>query len=147
MTSIEEIRTALLAAVKNVDMDDDPARLEAGARLLGEVKEAAREQDLLAERVRLYIEESEAGRPVATKSLADWAEEVLLSSDGARRYREIAAEIRARGFRHARVPKSPDQLADSVWTAMYEDPRFVKVGRGIWDLVIRRPDAAAGDDG
>jgi hypothetical protein len=54
------------------------------------------------------------------------------------RYREIAAIIRSRGFRHARTPKNPEkQLADSVWTAMYEDPRFTKVGRGIFDLKKR----------
>ena len=32
---------------------------------------------------------------------------------------------------HARKPKNPGQLKDSVWAAMYEDYRFVKVGRGI----------------
>lgn len=49
-------------------------------------------------------------------------------------YREIAAVIRSRGFVHAREPKNPEkQLADSVWTAMYEDDRFDKVGRGIFD--------------
>lgn len=60
------------------------------------------------------------------------------------RYREIAAVIKSRGFTHAREPKNPEkQLADSVWTAMYEDERFTKVGRGIFDLAERVGAAAA----
>jgi hypothetical protein len=53
-------------------------------------------------------------------------------------YREIAAVIKSRGFQHAREPKNPErQLPDSVWSAMYEDDRFTKVGRGIFELTDR----------
>lgn len=77
-----------------------------------------------------------------SKSLANWAYEVLLDEGGAMPYREIAAIIKSRGFQHARQPKNPDrQLSDSVWSAMYEDERFTKVGRGIFDLTDRQPDA------
>lgn len=72
------------------------------------------------------------------RSLADWAYEVLVEEGKPMRYREIAAAIKARGFTHAREPKNPEkQLADSVWSAMYEDKRFTKVGRGIFDLTER----------
>jgi hypothetical protein len=42
--------------------------------------------------------------PSATIRLADWAEEVLLDNPGPMRYREIAAEIRGRGFHLLRLP-------------------------------------------
>ena len=71
-------------------------------------------------------------------TLADRAYDVLRDEGSAMRYREIAAVVKSRGFRHSREPKNPEkQLADSVWTAMYEDSRFTKVGRGVFDLSER----------
>ena len=133
----DDLQVQLAKSIAALDVAANPRRVEEGARLLGQLQEATREQERLAAHAERFIAGTEARLEASHKSIADWAEEVLLASEGPRRYREIAAEIRARGFQHARAPKSPDQLADSVWSAMYEDERFIKVGRGIWELVSR----------
>jgi hypothetical protein len=136
----EELRVRLARAISALDVSANPQRVERGARLLGELQAVMRQHASVAADAERFITGTDLRLRASNKSLADWAEEVLLTSDGPRRYREIAAEIRALGFQHAREPKSPDQLADSVWSAMYEDSkRFIKVGRGIWDLAARHP--------
>jgi len=138
---LDERGRRLAAAINATDVVKLPDRVAEGARLLSQYQAKRLELERVAVQVEAFLADR-GGRDGAGKSLADWAEEVLLDSDGPRRYREIAAEIHGRGFRHARTPKSPDQLGDSVWTAMYEDgrKRFVKVGRGVWDLASRHPD-------
>ncbi|HEX5308681.1 MAG TPA: HTH domain-containing protein [Solirubrobacteraceae bacterium] len=129
-----------------MNLAQEPGKVAQGAMLLEEIQEHERKGEQLTRRVSAFLAgDTSSATTNGSKSLADWAEEVLKDSAGPMRYREIAAEIRGRGFQHARTPKSPDQLADSVWSAMYEDPkkRFVKVGRGIWDLVQRN---SANDD-
>ena len=129
----------LVNSLAKVNLTEEPGKVAQGALLLEEIQEHERRTQQLARRVSAFVlGDTPAQTTSGPKSLADWAEEVLKDNSGSMRYREIAAEIRGRGFQHARTPKSPDQLADSVWSAMYEDPRrFVKVGRGVWDLAWR----------
>jgi hypothetical protein len=141
--SDDALSKQLARAIAALDVEANPRRVEEGARLLRELQAATREQERLAAHAEAFIAGTALRVAPRHKSLADWAEEVLLASPGPRRYREIAAEIRASGFQHTRTPKSPDQLSDSVWSAMYEDDRFVRVGRGIWELTARQ--LAAGD--
>lgn len=128
-----------------LDVATAPRRYADGALLLEAVQEHEHRTARLEAQVLAFATGSEPPSVNGNKPLADWAYEVLQDSAGPMRYREIAAEIRGRGFRHARQPKNGDaQLADSVWSAMYEDPgRFVKVGRGIWDLAERVRTAGA----
>jgi hypothetical protein len=125
--------------IQATDVDKNPLLIADSARLLSEVQDWEATGVALEKRVGGL--ERSGGAPDAvdlTRSLADRAYEVLLEEGQAMRYREIAAAIKARGFRHAREPKNPEkQLADSVWTAMYEDDRFTKVGRGVFDLAER----------
>jgi hypothetical protein len=125
--------------IQTTNVDENPLLIADCARLLSEVQGWEATGVALEKRVG-GLERSE-GTPDAvdlTRSLADRAYEVLLEEGQAMRYREIASAIKARGFRHAREPKNPEkQLADSVWTAMYEDDRFTKVGRGVFDLAER----------
>jgi hypothetical protein len=129
----------LTHALTAIDVAQEPRRVAQGATLLEQVQAHEQREAQLSAQVEEFLAGRSETVPVDQKPLADWAEEVLLDSRGPMRYREIAAEIRSRGFRHAREPKWPNQLADSVWSAMYEDSkkRFVKVGRGIWDLSAR----------
>jgi HB1/ASXL restriction endonuclease-like protein with HTH domain len=134
----DSLEERLAHEVDALDVRREAARVALGARLLLQYQEKTQELAHVVAQINAFL--GDGGRPVEeVKSLADWAEEVLVESGGPRRYREIASEIHGRGFRHARTPKSPDQLADSVWTAMYDDSkkRFVKVGRGVWDLAAR----------
>lgn len=135
----------LVHALDKMNLAQEPGKVAQGALLLEEIQVHERKGEQLAGRVSAFLAgDTPAPTTHGSKSLADWAKEVLEDAAGPMRYREIAAEIRGRGFQHTRTPKSPDQLADSVWSAMYEDPkkRFVKVGRGIWDLARRN-----GEDG
>jgi hypothetical protein len=124
--------------LKGLDVTSEPGRVATGAALLEQIQEHDRQGDRLLQQVRDYL--SDKSDREDDRSLADRAAEVLADNGEPMRYREIAAEIRGRGFKHAYTPKNPNQLADSVWSAMYEDraKRFVKVGRGIWDLASRQ---------
>jgi hypothetical protein len=122
----------------NLDVTKDPRRVASGALLLEEVQRHEAERERLTKRVRDYVANKGSAQNGNPQSLADWAESVLRDADGPMPYREIAAVIRSRGFEHSRQPKNPEQLRDSVWSAMFEDDRFVKVGRGIWDLASRQ---------
>lgn len=129
----------LKGLIARTDVDSDPLLVADGARLLAEVQQWEEKGRRLEKRVSALetTGRTSAGTTLG-KSLADWAYEVLVDEGKAMPYREIAAVIKSRGFTHTREPKNPDrQLADSVWTAMYEDDRFEKVGRGIFDLVER----------
>lgn len=129
----------LKALIEEADMDNDALLIADGARLLSEVQEWEAKGERLEKRVSALENSGHSfSGPNLGKSLADWAYEVLLDNAEAMPYREIASVIKARGFTHAREPKNPEkQLADSVWSAMYEDDRFTKVGRGIFDLTER----------
>jgi hypothetical protein len=132
----------LTQELMGLDITKSPGRVAAGAALLEQIQEHDRQGERLLRQVADFLSgtsEHEDGR-----SLADRAEEVLINNGGPMRYREIAAEIRGRGFKHAHTPKNPNQLADSTWSAMYEDSRFVKVGRGIWDLASRQNGSSSG---
>jgi HB1, ASXL, restriction endonuclease HTH domain len=121
----------------DLDVRREPLKVAEGAHLLADVQEYLRLQATVEARVAAFVDG--ANEPVGSRSLGDWAFDVLSAGDSAMHYREIAAAIRAQGFKHARPPKNAEkQLRDSVWSAMYEDPRFVKVGRGIFDLRDRR---------
>lgn len=129
----------LKVLIQTTDLAENPLLVSDGARLLSEVQRWEEQGEALEKRVEA-LERSGSDSDVAElgKSLADRAFDVLRDEGKAMRYREIAAIVRSRGFRHAREPKNPEkQLADSVWTAMYEDPRFTKVGRGVFDLSER----------
>jgi hypothetical protein len=116
-----------------LNVREDPHKVAEGARLLAEVQDYLRLGATLEARVAAYVDG--ANEAVRARSLADWAFDVLSKAEGPMHYREIAGAIRAQGFKHARPPKNAEkQLRDSVWSAMYEDARFVKVGRGIFDL-------------
>lgn len=138
---MQEIRTKLAELLKNLDVTEDPRRMADGALLMAAAQEHERNGARLKAQIGEFIKgESPTALVDGHKPLADWAYEVLQDSPGPMPYREVAAEIRGRGFKHARQPKYGDaQLPDSVWSAMHEDPkkRFVKVGRGIWDLTER----------
>jgi hypothetical protein len=130
----------LVEALEALEVAAAPRRVADGALLLEAVQKHEQRTKQLEAQVLAFVAGGSPEPVDDHKPLAEWAYEVLRDSAGPMRYREIAAEIRGRGFRHARQPKSGDaQLADSVWSAMYEDPRkrFVKVGRGIWDLSER----------
>jgi hypothetical protein len=134
MPSLTERLKHLIA---RTSLDDDPLLISNGAKLLAEVRQWEAKGKHLRKRVEA-LESSSADSGSEPKSLADWAYEVLLNEGTPMRYREIAAAIKARGFKHAREPKNPErQLSDSVWSAMYEDDRFTKVGRGVFDLTER----------
>jgi HB1, ASXL, restriction endonuclease HTH domain len=121
-----------------LDVRREPLKVAEGAHLLADVQEYARLGSTLEARVAAFVDGG--SQSASTRSLADWAFDVLSEAGGELHYREIAARIRAQGFTHSRKPKNnPEkQLRDSVWSAMYEDERFVKVGRGIFDLQSRR---------
>jgi HB1/ASXL restriction endonuclease-like protein with HTH domain len=129
----------LKALIEGTKVETNPLLVADGARLLSEVQQWEEKGERLQKRVSALEQSASApDSAVGPKSLADWAYEVLLDEGTAMPYREIAAIIKSRGFKHARVPKNPErQLADSVWSAMYEDERFTKVGRGIFDLAER----------
>jgi hypothetical protein len=144
MQSIDEENTGTLssrlkALIADANVDENPMLVSDSAKVLAEVQQWEERGERLENRVKAL--ERSARIPdedAVPSSLADWAYEVLLEEGVPTRYREIAAMIKARGFKHAREPKNPEkQLADSVWTAMYEDDRFTKVGRGIFDLTSR----------
>jgi hypothetical protein len=126
----------MLRGLKELDIEREPRRVADGARLLADVQDWVHQGARLEGLVASFLNGGTA--PIGPKSLADWAYEVLSENDGPMPYGEIAAAVRARGFKHAREPKNPDrQLKDSIWSAMYEDDRFTKVGRGIFDLSER----------
>lgn len=128
--------------IERTDIDESPLVVADGARLLSEVQQWEEKGERLEKRIVALESSSSTAIGTATKSLADWAYDVLLDEGAAMPYREIAAIIKSRGFQHAREPKNPKrQLPDSVWSAMYEDDRFTKVGRGIFDLTDRLPGA------
>lgn len=134
-----ELSNRLKSLIARTDVEHEPLVVADAARLLSEVQQWEEKGQRLENRIAAL--ERHGHRPAGTgpgKSLADWAYEVLTEEGHAMPYREIAAAIRARGFTHAREPKNPKkQLGDSVWSAMYEDHRFKKVGRGIFDLSER----------
>lgn len=135
----EELSKRLKALIQGANIDSDALLVADGARLLSEVQQWEAKGERLEKRVAALENSGHAfsGANLG-KSLADWAYEALLDNGEAMPYREIAAVIKARGFTHAREPKNPEkQLADSVWSAMYEDDRFTKVGRGIFELTER----------
>jgi hypothetical protein len=138
-----EVMARLTRELKTLDVTKEPGRVAAGALLLEELQEHERQGQRLVQRVSDFLARSTEAASDG-RSLADRAAEVLRDAGKPMRYREIAAEIRGRGFQHSRQPKNPDQLADSTWSAMFEDPakRFIKVGRGIWDLSERNQGAA-----
>jgi hypothetical protein len=129
----------LRALIQQTDLDENPLLVSDGARLLSEVQQWEERGQRLELRLAALERSTENAAAIEYgKSLADWAFEVLIDRGGPIPYREIAAVIRSRGFKHAREPKNPEkQLGDSVWTAMHEDDRFTKVGRGIFDLTER----------
>jgi HB1, ASXL, restriction endonuclease HTH domain len=129
----------LKALIAKTNVDDAPLLVADAARLLAEAKQWEEKGERLEKRISALERNGHApGGAIAGKSLADWAYDVLVDAGGPMPYREIAAAIKALGFTHAREPKNPEkQLGDSVWTAMYEDDRFTKVGRGIFDLTER----------
>lgn len=135
---MSDLSTRLRDLISRTDLAAEPMRVSNAAKLLAEVQRWESQGESLRRQVAAL--EGAEGSPSSElgKSLADRAFEVLKDEGEAMRYREIAAVIKSRGFRHAREPKNPDkQLSDSVWTAMHEDTRFVKVGRGIFDLAER----------
>lgn len=139
----KELSNQLKRLIQKTDIDRSPLVVADGARLLSEVQQWEEKGERLERRIAAL--EQSASSPTAgttgAKNLADWAYEVLLDEGLPMPYREIAAVIKSRGFQHAREPKNPErQLSDSVWSAMYEDDRFVKVGRGIFDLTERMGD-------
>jgi hypothetical protein len=134
-----ELSSRLKALIGRTEVDRDPLLVADAARLLSEVQQWEQKGGRLDNRVSAL--EQHGHSPAGSgpgKSLADWAYEVLTDEGKPMPYREIAAVIKSRGFTHAREPKNPEkQLADSVWSAMYEDHRFTKVGRGIFELTER----------
>jgi DNA-directed RNA polymerase delta subunit len=71
------------------------------------------------------------------RKLTDWAYSIL-SRRGAMQYTDIANVIKAEGYRpRHKQKKSGTQLRDSLWTLLVRDPRFVKVGRGTFDIADR----------
>lgn len=136
---MKKLSERLKELIRDTDVERNPLLVADGARLLAEVQGWEATGEALEKRVA-GLERSGGTRDavVLAKSLGDWAYEVLEEEGKPMRYREIAVAIKTRGFRHAREPKNPEkQLADSVWTAMYEDSRFTKVGRGVFDLTER----------
>ena len=134
-----ELSNRLKALIKRTEIDRDPLLIADAAQLLSEVKQWEEKGGRLDNRVSAL--ERHGHSPAGSgpgKSLADWAYEVLTDDGKPMPYREIAAVIKSRGFTHSREPKNPEkQLGDSVWSAMYEDHRFTKVGRGIFELTER----------
>src|ERR1700704_1245346 len=133
------LSTRLKEAIESIDIAKEPLKVSNGAKRLSEVQRWERKGGGLEGEVKAFEQSAASPETAFTPtSLADWAFEVLRKEGGAMPYREIAAVIREQGFEHSREPKNPEkQLADSVWTAMYEDHRFTKVGRGIFDLTER----------
>jgi hypothetical protein len=143
----KKLSERLKKLIEKTDVDESPLVVADAARLLSEVQQWEERGERLERRISAL--EQSASFPTAgtggSKSLADWAYEVLLDEGVAMPYREIAAIIKSRGFQHAHEPKNPKrQLSDSVWSAMYGDDRFTKVGRGIFDLTDRLSAAAVG---
>ncbi len=132
------LSTRLRTFVEAADLERDPLLVSDGARLLAEAQQWEEKGEQLLHRAVALERKASSPEEAGHRSLADRAHEVLLDEGSPMPYREIAAAIRARGFKHAREPKNPaKQLADSVWTAMHQDTRFTKVGRGIFDLTER----------
>jgi hypothetical protein len=133
-----QLSLRLKALIEAADLERDPLLISNGARLLAEVQQWEEKGERLLQRLAAFEHTATSSGDSRPESLADRAYEVLLDDGGPMPYREIAAAIKARGFKHAHEPKNPEkQLGDSVWTAMYEDARFTKVGRGVFDLTER----------
>lgn len=134
-----ELSNRLRNLIDSTSVDRDPLLVADAARLLSEVQQWEEKGQRLDTRISALETHGHTSSGSAQgKSLADWAYEVLTDDGRPMPYREIAAVIKSRGFVHAREPKNPEkQLADSVWSAMYEDDRFTKVGRGIFELTER----------
>jgi hypothetical protein len=135
----EVMSDRLRRLIQETDLDANPLLVSEGARLLSEVQQWEGKGQRLEIRLAALERPTEGSISLEQgKTLADRAYEILVDHGGAMPYQEIAAGIRSRGFEHAREPKNPEkQLGDSVWTAMHEDDRFTKVGRGIFDLTER----------
>lgn len=128
-----------MALIERTRIESEPLLVADAARLLSEVQQWEEKGSRLRGRIAALERHGHSAAGTGPgKSLADWAYEVLAEEGQPMPYREIAAAIKARGFTHAREPKNPQkQLGDSVWSAMYEDDRFTKVGRGIFELTER----------
>lgn len=135
----DQLSGRLRSLIDRTSVDRDPLLVADAARLLSEVQQWEEKGRRLNSRITALETHGHTSAGSAQgKSLADWAYEVLTDDGGPMPYRGIAAAIKSRGFVHAREPKNPEkQLADSVWSAMYEDERFTKVGRGIFELTER----------
>lgn len=134
-----ELSERLKMLIARTDVDSNPLLVANAARMLADAKQLEERWERFARKIDSLEQTGEAGsQTVPQKSQAEWAHEILADGDGPMHYRDIATEMTSRGYRHAREPKNPEkQLGDSVWTAMYEDGRFRKVGRGLFDLAAR----------
>jgi hypothetical protein len=142
--------TALLERLGDYVKDNDPATDPKYAQVAGLLAEAATEAQRHGQTLAQLSERTDqllqaASVPVVARHFdtqADWCDDILKRSDGPRRYSDIADQMYEEGYRHAVTVKNPDrQLRDSIWVAMNEDARFVKVRRGTFDLVSRQPDS------
>ena len=86
----------LTQELKELDVARDPGRVAAGAALLEQIQEHDRQGERLLRQVADFLSGTSEGED--GRSLADRAEEVLTDNGAPMRYREIAAEIRGRGF-------------------------------------------------
>lgn len=127
-------RDALAEALRT---DADGAPIGSLAALYEERKAALyrREAEDKQHEQRLAGLLGEGPRP--GKTLAEFAEEGLRQAGGPVHRQELARIVEALGFRHSRSPKNPQQLEHSLGALVSRDPRFVRVGRGLFDLAER----------
>lgn len=139
--------TALLEQLGDYVKEHDPATDPKYAQVAGLLAEAGTEAQRHGQTLTQLSERADELLRAAAAAVieryfetqADWCEDILKRSTGPRRCGDIADQMYEEGYRHAVTLRNPDrQLKDSIWVAMNEDDRFVKVGRGIFDLASRQ---------
>lgn len=130
--------------VRQNDPISDPSYADA-AGLLADAASEAQRHGQVVQQLSVRADELLDPRPEPVvarhfDTQADWCEDILKRSEGPRRYADIGDQMYAEGYAHSVRVKNPDrQLKDSIWVAMNEDNRFVRVGRGKFDLAARHP--------
>jgi hypothetical protein len=145
---IEEIpdMPALLRLLTRYVKEHDPVGDPHYAAAAGLLSEAATEAQRHGQTLAHLVARAEhllraTGSPAVTRHFdtqADWCEDILRRAGGPLRCKAIADQMYNEGYQHSVTVKNRDrQLRDSIWVAMSEDPRFVKAGRGLFDLAVR----------
>lgn len=77
--------------------------------------------------------------PRRMRTLADYGERALADALEPLSTGDWAERVRELGYRHRSTPRNPRQLEQSLSSLPHHDSRFVRLGRGSYDLAERHP--------